>query len=174
MEEGTLGTPPFRRTLETERLIESLGQMKPGESRVDSDVMAECGITSPAQLSGSFQTATKHLRKIENGGKVFRRENHQIACLTDEQKIDAQHRLQRTIHRTACRQTKELVTVDYQGLNDDQKRRHCALASIAGALATMTSAPSRKKIASRIQASAERLPVAATLGAFLADAKNGA
>jgi hypothetical protein len=138
-------TPTFRRSYETQALVERLSRLEQGQSLAYADLAAAAGCpvtgATPALASARriVETETGAVFAVDRGLCVRR--------LTDAEIVEATPGARTRIARAAKNAARRLAGVqDYAGLTDAQKRAHQAHAAIYAIIADAASRPSVKRL----------------------------
>jgi len=152
-------------SIESQRVIERLGQCAPGEFVSYEELSSIAGGDIQKEKRFALDTGRKRLER--DRGLVFGTiKNEGVKRLEDEEIVQTSELGINRVRRQARRSARKLVCVDFDNLSNEAKIRHNARMSIFGALVIVTSIKKQQAIEAGVTQAQSKLDVGATLRLF--------
>lgn len=141
--------PTFRRSLETQELIERLSKLEPGALVSYADLSEVAGETITGGTP-ALQSAKRAVEK-ERGVALSVERGVGVRRLTDDEIVDDTHGARSRIRRQSKRALSRLsAVIDFASLSDEKKRTHQAHAVIYAVIADKASSGAVKRVQSTV------------------------
>ncbi len=140
--------------LATVKLIELLRGGKDGEVKTDDELTEHCGYNTAVGKPGYgyLQSAIRYCLREHSVVWRRRRNENDIQCLNDSQKVGLATQEKQAIRRRGKRSLRVLNTVDPAKLDDEGRTTHWVEVATVGTLLSVTAPATAKKLAQQSKA----------------------